>query len=75
MGRQQVKDTEALIEVILRMIPKEREAQEVYRKTAKAAPNEMTRLLFERLAEQEEVHERKLKAALELLRCEQIEES
>ena len=75
MGRQQVKDTEALIEIILRMIPKEREAQEVYRRTAETAPTEMTRLLFERLAEQEEVHERKLKAALELLRCEQIESS
>jgi len=75
MGRGKSKDVEALIEVILRMIPKEREAQEVYRQTAATAPNEMTRLLFERLAEQEEVHERKLKAALELLRCEQIEES
>ena len=75
MGRGKSKDVEALIEVILRMIPKEREAQEVYRQTARTAPNEMTRLLFERLAEQEEVHERKLKASLELLRCEQIEES
>ena len=75
MARGKVKDVEALVEVILRMIPKEREAQEVYRRTAKTAPNEMTRLLFERLAEQEEIHERKLKAALELLRCEQLEKS
>jgi rubrerythrin len=75
MGRGRVKDVEALIEVILRMIPKEREAQAVYRNTARTAPSEMTRLLFEKLAEQEEVHERKLRAALELLRCEQLERS
>jgi rubrerythrin len=75
MAAKQTKDVEALIEVILRMIPKEREAQEVYRRTAKTAPNEMTRLLFEQLAEQEEVHERKLRAALELLRCEQLEKA
>jgi len=71
----QVKDVEALIEVILRMIPKEREAREIYRSTARGAPDEMTRLLFEKLAEQEEIHERKLRAALELLRCEQTEKS
>lgn len=75
MGRDRVKDIEALVEVILRMIPKEREAQEVYLKTAEAAPDEMTRLLFEQLAEQEQIHERKLRAALELLRCEQLERS
>jgi rubrerythrin len=75
MGRDRVKDVEGLIEVILRMIPKEREAHEVYRRTARAAPSEMTRLLFEQLAEQEGIHERKLKAALELLRCEQLEQS
>jgi rubrerythrin len=75
MGREQTKDVVALIEVILRMIPKEREARDIYRHTAETAPNEMTRLLFEKLAEQEEVHERKLRAALELLRCEQLENS
>lgn len=75
MGRDRARDIEALVEVILRMIPKEREAREVYRKTARDAPDEMTRLLFEQLAEQEEIHERKLRAALELLRCEQLERS
>jgi rubrerythrin len=75
MSRDRKKDIEALVEVILRMIPKEREAREIYRQTAKTAPDEMTRLLFEKLAEQEQIHERKLKAALELLRCEQLEKS
>lgn len=73
MGRELARDVELLVEVILRMIPKEREARDVYRQTALTAPSEMTRLLFEQLAEQEEIHERKLKAALELLRCEQLE--
>ena len=66
----EAKKIEKLIEVILRSIPKEREAESLYRQTAAQAPNDMTRLLFERLADQESIHEKKLKAVLELLRVE-----
>lgn len=73
MAGDDAKKIEKLIEVILRSIPKEREAQNLYRQTAAEAPNEMTRLLFERLADQEAVHEQKLRAVLELLRAEREE--
>ena len=72
-NEEQIKKIDELIELILRMIPKEREAQRIYSETAGKAPSEMTRLLFARLAEQEGVHERKLKAALELLEAEKEE--
>jgi len=73
MAGEEVKRIEELIEVILRSIPKEREARNLYRQTAARAPNEMARLLFERLSEQEAVHEQKLRAVLELLRAEKRE--
>ena len=75
MAGEDKKKIEKLIEVILRSIPKEREAQNLYRQTAAQAPNEMTRLLFERLADQEAVHEKKLRAVLELLKAEQEEQT
>jgi len=56
-----------LIEVIVHSIPKEREARDVYLAAAQGAPTEMTRLLFERLAKDEEGHEAKLRAVLQLL--------
>ncbi len=59
-----------LIEAIVTSIPKERAARDLYRSTAEAAPTEMTRLLFERLARDEEGHEAKLRAVLELLQQE-----
>lgn len=52
------------------MIPKERQSQNIYRETAGWAPNEMTRLLFLKLAEDEEAHASKLDAALQLLQRE-----
>ena len=67
MLREDIKKINMLIEVILRMIPKEREAQGVYGETAKKAPSEMSRRLFEHLASQEAEHEKKLRAALDLL--------
>jgi len=73
MHEEQIKKIDGLIELILRMIPKERDAQRIYRDTATWAPSDMTRLLFERLAEQEGVHEKKLKAALEMLEAEKEE--
>ena len=59
-----------MIETIVTSIPKERETRDLYRSTAQAAPTEMTRLLFERLARDEEGHEAKLRAVLELLQQE-----
>ena len=73
MSKDKIKQIDKLIEVIIRMIRKERESKSVYQKTSKKAPSDMTRLLFIQLAEQEEVHEKKLRAALELLECEKKE--
>ena len=73
MSKDKIKQIDKLIEVIIRMIRKERESKSVYQKTSKKAPSDMTRLLFKQLAEQEEVHEKKLRAALELLECEKKE--
>lgn len=67
---ERVKQLEDMIEVIARMIPKERQAANVYRETAAWAPNEMTRILFERLSQEEEKHENKLRAVMKLLQDE-----
>ena len=70
MSNETIKGLERMIEVVLRSIPKEREAYTLYLNTSKTAINEMTRLLFEKLASQELEHESKLRAVLELLRNE-----
>ncbi|MBN1773858.1 MAG: rubrerythrin [Deltaproteobacteria bacterium] len=61
------KGMDRLIEVIVHSIPRERESRDVYLAAARGAPTEMTRLLFERLAQDEEGHETKLRAVLQLL--------
>ena len=73
MSRDKIKQIDKLIEVIILMIRGERESKSIYQKNAKKAPTEMSRLLFKQLAEQEEFHEKKLRAALELLECEKKE--
>lgn len=65
--KKTLKAYDDMIEVVVRSIPKEREASALYRRTADRAVNEMTRLLFERLADDELRHEEKLKAVLKLL--------
>jgi len=70
---EQTKQLERLIEVIVRMIPKERQARDVYRDTAAWAPTEMTRILFEHLSLEEEKHESKLQAVLKILQKELAE--
>lgn len=70
MAGDTTKAIERLVEVIVRSIPKERDARDLYASAAREAPTEMTRLLFERLARDEEGHEEKLRAVLELLRRE-----
>ena len=67
MAGGDVKEIDRMIEVIVRSIRKEREAHDLYLATARSATGEMTRKLFERLAEQEMEHERKLRAAMKLL--------
>jgi rubrerythrin len=56
--------------VVVRSIPKEREARDLYRTTAEGATMDMTRLLFEKLATDEEGHEIKLRAVLDILKKE-----
>lgn len=70
MSDDQIGKLDRMIQVIVRALPKERQAQELYLATAEQAPSEMTRLLFERLAEQEKQHEEKMRAALALLQDE-----
>jgi rubrerythrin len=67
MASDVAKGMNRLIEVIVHSIPREREARDVYLAAAREAPTEMTRLLFERLAKDEEGHEAKLRAVLQLL--------
>lgn len=73
VARTHIKQIDMLIEVILRMIAKEREAQRVYIENAKKAPSNMSRILFEHLADEEIEHEKKLRTALELLEKEKRE--
>ena len=70
---EQTKQLERLIEVIVRMIPKERQARDIYRDTAAWAPTEMTRILFKHLSREEEKHENKLQAVLKILQKELAE--
>ena len=66
----EVRQIEDMIEVVARMIPREKQAQNIYRETAAWAPTEATRILFERLAEEESGHEKKLEAVMNVLRQE-----
>jgi rubrerythrin len=65
-----IRQLEDMIEVVARMIPKEQQSRNVYRETASWAPTEMTRILFERLSQEEEKHEGKLRAVLKMLQDE-----
>ena len=56
MADDKAREIERMIEVVVRSIPKEREARDLYRTTAQGATMDMTRLLFEKLAVDEEGH-------------------
>jgi rubrerythrin len=73
MTRDDDRQLELMIEVIARAIPKERDAAKLYRDTAQHARQEMARMLFEKLAAQEEEHEQKLRSAMEILRRELVQ--
>jgi rubrerythrin len=70
MARDKAREIERMIEVVVRAIPKEREARDLYRSTSESATMDMTRLLFEKLARDEAQHEKKLTAILGLLKRE-----
>lgn len=70
MADDKAREIERMIEVVVRSIPKEREARDLYRATSQGATMDMTRLLFEKLALDEEGHEIKLRAVLDLLKKE-----
>jgi len=70
MSEDRKQELERMIEVVVRAIPKERAAQDLYRATAASASMDMTRKLFEKLADDERMHEEKLRAVLSLLRKE-----
>ncbi len=70
MAKEEIRQLEQMIEVVMRAIPRERQAHDIYQSTSEGAQTELARQLFRRLAEQEEQHEAKLRAALELLKDE-----
>ena len=70
MDKSEIKQLERIIEVVLRSIPKERQARDVFLHAARESKAEMAKVLFEAIASQEEQHETKLKVALELLKQE-----
>ena len=70
MSREDELQLEKMIEVIVRVLPKETSQAKLYRETAGRAQREMVRMLFSRLASQSEEHREKLKATLEILRKE-----
>jgi rubrerythrin len=71
MTRDDDLQLEKMIEVIVRVIPKETAQAKLYRETAARAQREMVRMLFSKLASQSEEHREKLKATLEILKKEQ----
>ena len=73
MDKSEIKQIENMIEVVVRSIPKERQARDTFLAASREAKCEMARILFERLADQEEQHEAKLRASLEILKQEMDE--
>ena len=67
---EKVKDLEKCMEIVIRMIPKEQKASQLYQKAAKKSKRDLTSSLFEWLAQQESQHESKLRGILNLLRME-----
>ncbi len=67
---EDIRQLERMIEVIARMIPVERRARDVYRKTAASTDSEKRRILFEHLGNQEAEHLAKLMAAMRVLQNE-----
>lgn len=70
MSREEIRELDELIEVVVRSIPKERDAHNLYKATAQRASSDMAKMLFFTLAEQELEHETKLKAVLSILQKE-----
>ena len=73
MDKAEIKQLDKMMEVVMRCIPKERQARDVFRKAARETKAEMARILFDMLANQEEQHESKLRTTLELLKQEMDE--
>jgi len=65
--KQKVKEIRTMIQIATLAIPKEREAAAMYAKAAQNAPGELSKKLFERLAQDEIMHEARLKAIIEFL--------
>ena len=70
MSKDEELQLERMIEIIVRSIPKEQAQAKLYRETAAKATREMNRMLFEKLASQEEEHAKKLRATMEILQKE-----
>lgn len=65
--KQKIKEIKTMIQVATLAIPRERESAAMYSKASQNAPGELSRRLFERLAQDEQMHEAKLKAIIEFL--------
>jgi rubrerythrin len=72
-AKKKIAEIRHMIEVAQLAIPKERESRDHYLNASRKAPGETARLLFERLAAEEQGHEDRLKAIIRHLQ-EQLNE-
>lgn len=63
-AKKKIAEIRHMIEVAQLAIPKERESREHYLNASRKASGETARLLFERLAAEEQGHEERLKAII-----------
>lgn len=70
MASKNVADLERLIEVLVRAIRIEREVRDLYQRTAKRAPTDVTRVMFDLLCLEETHHLERLEEMLRVLRGE-----
>ncbi len=62
--KDDIKEIKRIIEIATVAIPKERDARNFYLAAAEHSPGEMSRQIFQSLADQEEEHEARLKALI-----------
>lgn len=65
--KEEIAEIRKIIEVAIIAIPKERDAHNFYLQAARKAPGEMSKNIFEDLANQEAQHEARLLAIIAML--------
>lgn len=62
--KDDIKEIKRIIQIATIAIPKERDAHNFYLQAAENSPGEMSRQIFQSLADQEEEHEARLNALI-----------